>query len=115
MLDKGRSPLVILAVIVGIALLLSIFSYQYSILTSNKIRDIASQEVRSNVKIEVHDLTQILGKQLQTVSALLQTLTPSPLIQNNQNQNQHLFSLILGRILLANLLTFTCGLTATEK
>ncbi len=65
MLDKGRSPLVILAVIVGIALLLSIFSYQYSILTSNKIRDIASQEVRSNARIEVHGLTQILGKQLQ--------------------------------------------------
>ncbi|MRN61870.1 MAG: hypothetical protein FIO03_07490, partial [Nitrosopumilales archaeon] len=86
MLEKERSPLVILAVIAGIALVLSIFSYQYSILTSNKIRDIASQEVRSNARIEVHGLTQILGKQLQTVSALLQTLTPSPLIQNDQNQ-----------------------------
>src|SRR3989441_7296000 len=89
MLDKERSPrtnIVILAVIASIALVLSIFSYQYSIVTSNKIVDIASQEVRSNVKIEVHDLTQILGKQLQTVSSLLQTLTPSPLIQNNQDQ-----------------------------
>src|SRR2546428_1778136 len=89
MLDKERSPrtnIVILAVIASIALVLSIFSYQYSILTSNKIVDIASQEVRSNVRIEVHDLTQILGKQLQTVSALLQTLTPSPLIQNNKDQ-----------------------------
>ena len=89
MLDKERSPrtnIILLAVIVGIALVLSIFSYQYSIATSNKIGDIASREVRSNVRIEVHDLTQILGKQLQTVSALLQTLTPSPLIQNNQNQ-----------------------------
>jgi signal transduction histidine kinase len=89
MLDKERSArtnIIILASIVGIALVLSIFSYQYSIVTSNKIADIASQEVRSNVRIEVHDLTQILGKQLQTVSALLQTLTPSPLIQNNQSQ-----------------------------
>jgi signal transduction histidine kinase len=86
MLEKKRSPLVILAVIVGIALVLSIFSYQYSILTSNKIRDIASQEVRSNAIIEVHGLTQTLGKQLQTVSALLQTLIPSPLIQNDQDQ-----------------------------
>ena len=89
MLDKERHPrtnIIILAVIGGIALVLSIFSYQYSIVTSNKIADIASQEVRSNVRIEVHDLTQILGKQLQTVSALLQTLTPLPLIQNNQSQ-----------------------------
>lgn len=89
MQDKEHSPrtnIVTVAVIVGIALVLSIFSYQYSIVSSNKIVDIASQEVRSNVKIEVHDLTQILAKQLQTVSALLQTLTPSPLIQNNQYQ-----------------------------
>jgi signal transduction histidine kinase len=89
MVDKVRSSrtnIVLLVVIAGIALMLSIFSYQYSVLTSNKIVDIASQEVRSNVRIEVHDLTQILGKQLQTVSALLQTLTPSPLIQNNQSQ-----------------------------
>src|SRR5438876_2272974 len=83
---RPRTNIIILAVIVGIALVLSIFSYQYSIVTSNKIVDIASQEVRSNVRIEVHDLTQILGKQLQTVSALLQTLTQSPLIQNNQSQ-----------------------------
>src|SRR2546425_2736991 len=86
MLDKQRSPLVILAVIVGIALVLSIFSYQYSIVTSNKIADIASQEVRSNARIEVHDLSQILSNKLQTVSALLQTLTPSPLIQNDTYQ-----------------------------
>jgi len=89
MRDKKRSPrtnIILLAVIAGIALMLSIFSYQYSIVTSNKIAGIASQEVRSNVRIEVHGLTQILGKQLQTVSALLQTLTPLPLIQNNQDQ-----------------------------
>jgi len=83
---SSRTNIVLLVVIAGIALMLSIFSYQYSVFTSNKIVDIASQEVRSNVRIEVHDLTQILGKQLQTVSTLLQTLTPSPLIQNNQSQ-----------------------------
>src|SRR5437899_12839338 len=71
--------------IASIALVLSIFSYQYSILTSNKIGEIAAQEVRSNVRIEVNDLTQILGKQLQTVSDLLQTHTSSPLIQNIKN------------------------------
>jgi hypothetical protein len=55
MLDKERSSrtnIVILAVIAGIALVLSISSYEYSILTSNKIVDIASQEVRSNTRIE---------------------------------------------------------------
>ena len=63
MLDKERSPrtnTVILVVIASIALV-SIFSYQYSTLNSNKIVDIASQKARSNTKIEVHDISLILA------------------------------------------------------
>jgi hypothetical protein len=68
-----------------VVLVVSIISYQYSTFTSNKIVEISSQEVRSNarIEVEVHDLSQILSNRLQTVSALLQTLTPSPLIQND--------------------------------
>ena len=68
----------------AVALILSIFAYQYSTFTSNKIVDIASQEVRSNARIEVHDVSQILANKLQTVGALLQTLTESPAINNNE-------------------------------
>ena len=87
MLKKERTRktnIVILALIAAVALLLSIFAYQYSTLTSNKIVDIASQEVRSNARIEVHDVSQILANKLQTVGALLQTLTESPAIHNNE-------------------------------
>ena len=87
MLDKERSSrtnIVILAVIAGIALVLSISSYEYSIFTSNKIVDIASQEVRSNTRIEVHDISLILANKLQTVGALLQTLAESPAVHNNE-------------------------------
>ncbi len=79
-----RTTIVILVVISGIAFILSIFSYQYSILNSNKIVDIASQEVRSNARIEVHDISQILANKLQTVGALLQTLAEGPAIHNNE-------------------------------
>lgn len=88
--DKERRPrtnIVILAVIASIALVLSIFSYQYSIHNSNKIVDIASQEVRSNTKIEVHDISLILTNKLQTVGALLQTLAESPALHNNEYKN----------------------------
>ena len=87
MLKKKRTRktnIIILALIAVVALLLSIFAYQYSTLTSNKIVDIASQEVRSNARIEVHDVSQILANKLQTVGALLQTLTESPAIHNNE-------------------------------
>jgi len=81
---SSRTNIVILAVIAGIALVLSIFLYQYSILTSNKIVDIASQEARSNTRIEVHDISLILANKFQTVGALLQTLAESPALHNNE-------------------------------
>jgi signal transduction histidine kinase len=83
MLNKepgARSNIVILTAIAiaSIALILSILSYQFFIIASNKIVDIASQEVRSNVRIEVHDISQILANKLQNVGSLLQTLAESP-------------------------------------
>jgi signal transduction histidine kinase len=81
---SSRSNIVILAVIVCIALVVSIFSYQFFILASNKIVDIASQEVRSNARIEVHDISQILANKLQSMGVLLQTLAQSPAIHNNE-------------------------------
>ena len=65
-------------------MLLSTFSYQYSSFTSNKIIDVASQEIKSNAKIEVHDLSQILANRLQSIGALLQTLADAPAIHNNE-------------------------------
>jgi signal transduction histidine kinase len=84
MIMKEWTNTVILIIIALVALVLSIFAYQYSTFTSNKIVDIASQEVRSNARIEVHDISQILANKLQTAGALLQTLAESPAIHNNE-------------------------------
>ncbi|MGA8083353.1 MAG: hypothetical protein WB988_15995 [Candidatus Nitrosopolaris sp.] len=46
--------------------LIAAVAYEYSTFTSNKIVDIASQEIRSNARIEVHDVSQILANNLQT-------------------------------------------------
>ena len=43
-----------------------------------------SQEVRSDTRIEVHDISLILANKLQTVDALLQTLAESPAVHNNE-------------------------------
>jgi signal transduction histidine kinase len=80
----SKTNIVILAVVATVAVGVSIFSYQYSTFTSNKIGDIASQEVRSNARIEVHDISQILANKLQTVAALLQTLAEAPALHNNE-------------------------------
>ena len=54
--------------------------------TSNDIVEIASQDIRSNAKIEVHDLSQILTNRLETTNLMIQTLTDAPAIQNNEFQ-----------------------------
>ncbi|NAL78316.1 sensor histidine kinase [Nitrososphaera sp. AFS] len=84
-----RANIIILAGIVGIAAILSILSYQYSNLISNKIADIAANEVRSNARIEVHDISQILANKLETVGALVQTLAESPAVHNNEYIRAH--------------------------
>lgn len=80
----SNTNIVIVSVIAAVVLGTSIFAYQYSTSTSHKIVDIASQEVRSNTRIEVHDISQIFTNKLQTVGALLQTLSESPAIHNNE-------------------------------
>jgi hypothetical protein len=80
----GKTTIIILAGVIAIVLAISIFSYQHSIFTSDRIVDIASQEIRSNARIEAHDISQILTNKVQTVGALLQTLADSPAVHNNE-------------------------------
>jgi hypothetical protein len=109
MLNKepnARSNIVILTAIAiaGIALMLSILSYQFFIIASNKIVDIASQEVRSNVRIEVHDISQILANKLQNVGSLLQTLAESPALVSKTSLQRAAIDNF------ENLLLFNCSL-----
>ncbi|MBV9175443.1 MAG: sensor histidine kinase [Nitrososphaeraceae archaeon] len=79
-----KTNLVILIAISAIAILLSVFSYQYYTFTSAKISDIASHEIKTNAQIQVHDLSQTLSNRFESINALLQTLADSPAIHNNE-------------------------------
>ena len=59
-------------------------SYQHSSLISNNIVNIASEELRSQARIQAHDLSQILANRLESIIPLLQTLADSPALQNNE-------------------------------
>ena len=82
----SKHSIILLTAIAALAVILSVISYQFSTSTTNDIVDIASQEIRSNAKIAVHDLSQILTNRLQTTAVLLQTLTNAPALQNNESQ-----------------------------
>jgi signal transduction histidine kinase len=87
--NSARIPLsktnsTILTAIAVVAILLSVYSYQYYTFTSAQISDIALQEIKTNSQIQVHDLSQILSNKFESISNLLQVLADSPAIHNNE-------------------------------
>jgi signal transduction histidine kinase len=85
----SRKNIVILIVIAIVASLLAVYSNQYYTTTSAKIADIASHEKRTSTQIQAHDISQILTNRIESVTALLQTLTDSPAIHNNEYQRAY--------------------------
>jgi signal transduction histidine kinase len=80
----SKTNFTILIAIAVVAILLSVFSYQYYTFTANKISNIATHEVETNAQIQVHDLSQILSNKFESISNLLLTLADSPAIHNNE-------------------------------
>jgi signal transduction histidine kinase len=88
----SRNNVIILLIIAIIGIGLSILSYQYSSFTANEIANISSQDVRSNAKIEVYQLSRILVRSMESISNNLQGLSNSISLLDIKNDNiQRLF------------------------
>jgi signal transduction histidine kinase len=91
-LSKNTSVLVLVA-IGAIAIGLSIVSYQYSAFTSEEIRKIGAQDVRSNVEIQAYDIANNLNNNIEAVRSNLALLSSIPAIQNQDiESSKALFS-----------------------
>jgi signal transduction histidine kinase len=90
--SKGTSILV-LVVIGAIAVGLSIASYQYSVFTSEEIRKIAVQDIRSNTEIQAYDMANNLNSNIEAVHSILALLAGIPAIHNQDlESSKELFS-----------------------
>ena len=88
----SRNNVIILLIIAIIGIGLSILSYQYSSFTANEISNISSQDVRSNAKIEVYQLSRILVRSMESISNNLQGLSNSISLLDAENDDvQKLF------------------------
>jgi signal transduction histidine kinase len=88
----SRNNVIILLIIAIIGIGLSILSYQYSSFTANEIANISSQDVRSNARIEVYQLSRILVRSMESISNNLQGLSNSVSLLDIENDNvQRLF------------------------
>ncbi|MFZ0511199.1 MAG: sensor histidine kinase [Candidatus Nitrosopolaris sp.] len=83
MVAFSKNNIVLLLVIAAIGTSLSILSYQYSSITAKEIAEIASQEIRSNARIEAHDLSELLIHDIQSITNNLRTLADAPTIHDN--------------------------------
>jgi signal transduction histidine kinase len=85
---------VLVVVFIGaIAIGLSIASYQYSIFTSEEIRKIGAQDVRSNAEIQANDIAKNLINNIEAVRSNLALLSSIPAIQNQDiESSKELFS-----------------------
>jgi signal transduction histidine kinase len=91
-LPKNASTLVLVA-IGAIAIGLSIASYQYSVFTSEEIRKIGAEDVRSNAEIQAHDIARNLNNYIEAVRSNLALLSNIPTIQNQDiESSKELFS-----------------------
>ncbi|HJU78693.1 MAG TPA: HAMP domain-containing sensor histidine kinase [Nitrososphaeraceae archaeon] len=88
----SRNNVIILLIIAIIGIGLSILSYQYSSFTANEIANISSQDVRSNARIEVYQLSRILVRSMESISNNLQGLSNSITLLDIENDDvQRLF------------------------
>ena len=80
----SRNNAIILVVIIGIATSLSILSYQYFVVTSNQIVQIASEDIRSNARIEANDLSHSLENEIKSVTSNLYILAHAPVVLSHE-------------------------------
>ena len=80
----SKKNIFVLAIIATIAIVLSILSYQYYESTSNQIFKVAAENIRSNARIQVHDLSTSLANKLDSITNNLQLLSGSPTVQSGE-------------------------------
>jgi len=86
MVAFSKNNIVILLIITATGTSLSILSYQYSSVTAKEIAEIASQEIRSNARIEAHDLSELLSHDIQSITNNLRSLAMTPMITGNTSR-----------------------------
>jgi signal transduction histidine kinase len=76
-----RRNLGIIAIIIAIAISLSLISYRYSQYSAAQIEEISIRDTRSNAEIQSYDLGNALAHKLDDITSLLRIISASPAIQ----------------------------------
>src|SRR5579884_4113742 len=77
-----KPSILLVIVIAGIAIVLSVISYQFSSTAADEILKLASTNARSNAEVQAHDLANVLVNKVDVVSSSLQIMSAASPIQN---------------------------------
>jgi len=80
----SRNNAILLIVIIVIATSLSILSYQYFAVSSNQIVQIASENIKSNARIEANDISHSLENEMKSVTSNLYILAHTPAVLSHE-------------------------------
>jgi signal transduction histidine kinase len=80
----SKNSIALLVLTGAIAVSLSLASFQYSNFTANEIIKIASDDIRSNAKIQANDLESVLVQRLDSIASNLEVISKARSIQNNE-------------------------------
>ncbi|MPZ06087.1 MAG: hypothetical protein GEU26_06655 [Nitrososphaeraceae archaeon] len=93
-LGFSRRSYILLAVLVVCSSLLSLLSYYYSSSAARQILELASEDIRSNAKIQAHDLRSMLSNALTSVSSNLDILSTSQEVIDPDENGNPLFNIV---------------------
>jgi signal transduction histidine kinase len=82
---NGKGTILIFSTFIFISLLLSLFYYQYHIRVTDEIRELAASDVKSNLEIQIQDLSKLLN---ENIDSILDNLNIVANNENNDNQQQ---------------------------
>lgn len=71
---------IIIAIIMTLLILISISSYQFFIDNSNKINNIALQNIRDNLELQAEELATSLTNKIEAVTSNMEIIRDAPLI-----------------------------------
>jgi hypothetical protein len=93
-LGFSKRSYLLLAVLAVCSGLLSLLSYYYSSSAAQQILELASEDVRSNAKIQAHDLQSMLSSALTSVSSNLDILSTSQEVIDPDENGNPLFNIV---------------------
>jgi len=81
---SSASWIIIIAVIIISATVLSIISYSYSTSSADLIRKNAIDAINSNTQISAHDIAEMIKNKVKDIQSNIQIISNAPLVQEGQ-------------------------------